>query len=73
MRVFGIDCGTEFTGYGVVEMDGSRAAGRGNGLVHVGAGTIRLKKKEATAVRLAQVFRELTGLLGVYEAGRGGD
>ena len=21
MRVFGIDCGTEFTGYGVVEMD----------------------------------------------------
>ena len=21
MRVFGIDCGTEFTGYGVVEVD----------------------------------------------------
>ncbi len=64
MRVFGIDCGTEFTGYGVVELD---AGARKSRLVHVGAGTIRLKKKEVTAVRLAQVFRELTGLLAVYE------
>ena len=64
MRVFGIDCGTEFTGYGVVEMD---AQARTSRLVHVGAGTIRLKKKETTAVRLAQVFRELTGLMVVYE------
>ncbi len=64
MRVFGIDCGTEFTGYGVVEMD---AEGRSSKLVQVGAGTIRLKKKDAAPMRLAQVFRELTGLLAVYE------
>ncbi len=68
MRVFGIDCGTEFTGYGVVEMDsGARLSGRGTGLVHCGAGTIRLNKKETTPVRLAQVFRELIGLIAVYE------
>jgi crossover junction endodeoxyribonuclease RuvC len=64
MRVFGIDCGTEFTGYGVVEMD---AVARTSKLMHRGAGTIRLNKKEATPVRLAQIYRELTGLITLYE------
>ena len=57
MRVFGIECGTEFTGYGVVELD-PRA--RTSQLVHIAAGTIRLDKKHTTAQRLAQVFAELT-------------
>ena len=57
MRVFGIDCGTEFTGYGVVEM--SRDA-RNQQLMQVAAGTIRLNNKHTTAERLAQVFAELT-------------
>ena len=39
MRVFGIDCGTEFTGYGVVEMDHESRTPR---LVYCAAGTIRL-------------------------------
>lgn len=60
MRVFGIDCGTEFTGYGVVEMDA-----RG-GLRHLAAGTIRLSKKQKTAERLAQVYAELTGHISVH-------
>jgi crossover junction endodeoxyribonuclease RuvC len=60
MRVFGIDCGTEFTGYGVVEMDHAVLAPR---LIHVAAGTIRLNKKEKTPLRLAQVYRELTALM----------
>ena len=43
MRVFGIDCGTEFTGYGVVELDCDARMPR---LVHLAAGTIRLSKKK---------------------------
>ena len=64
MRVFGIDCGTEFTGYGVVEMDHDA---RSPQLTHVAAGTIRLSKKEKTPQRLAQVFAELTALISLYE------
>ena len=55
MRVLGIDCGTEFTGYGCVETHPRTA-----NLQHVAAGTIRLNKKHKTAERLAQVFAELT-------------
>ena len=63
MRVFGIDCGTEFTGYGVVEMDVSVRTPR---LTHCAAGTIRLSKKEKTPQRLAQVFAELTALMSLH-------
>jgi len=64
MRVFGIDCGTEFTGYGVVEVDCEARMPR---LVHLAAGTIRLNKKEKTPQRLAQVYTELTGLLALHQ------
>ena len=57
MRVFGIDCGTEITGYGVVESD---ASGREPRLALKAMGAIRLKKTLSTAERLLQVFRELT-------------
>jgi len=60
MRVLGIDCGTEFTGYGVVEMD------RASRLVHCAAGTIRLNKKEKTPQRLAQVYADLTALMALH-------
>ncbi len=63
MRVFGIDCGTEYTGYGVVEMD---CDARNPKLQHLLAGTIRLLKKDRTAQRLAQIYAELTGLIGLY-------
>lgn len=63
MRVFGIDCGTEFTGYGVVEMD---ASARNPQLMHCAAGTIRLNKKEKTPQRLAQVYAELTALMALH-------
>lgn len=64
MRVFGIDCGTEFTGYGVVEVDHEARTPR---LQHRAAGTIRLSKKEKTPQRLAQVYSELTALLALHE------
>jgi len=64
MRVFGIDCGTEFTGYGVVESDPEARMPR---LVHLAAGTIRLSKKEKTPQRLAQVYAELTALINLHQ------
>ena len=63
MRVFGIDCGTEFTGYGVVEVD---CDARTPHLIHLAAGTIRLNKKEKTPQRLAQVYAELTSLMTLH-------
>jgi crossover junction endodeoxyribonuclease RuvC len=63
MRVFGIDCGTEFTGYGVVEVDCDARMPRLN---HLAAGTIRLNKKEKTPLRLQQVYVELTGLMALH-------
>ena len=64
MRVFGIDCGTEFTGYGVVEADCSLPVPK---LQHLAAGTIRLNKKDRTPQRLAQVYAELTAMIALYE------
>src|ERR1700733_9296681 len=64
MRVFGIDCGTEFTGYGVVELDCDARMPR---LVHLAAGTIRLNKKDKPPQRLAQVYAELTALIALHQ------
>jgi crossover junction endodeoxyribonuclease RuvC len=60
MRVFGIDCGTEVTGFGVVE---SCDAGREPRLVCIAMGAIRLGKINSTPARLEHVFRELTAEL----------
>lgn len=64
MRVFGIDCGTEFTGYGVVEHDDTARMPR---LVHRAAGTIRLSKKDKTPQRLAQIYTELTAMMSLHQ------
>jgi crossover junction endodeoxyribonuclease RuvC len=64
MRVFGIDCGTEFTGYGVVEVDCEARMPR---LVHLAAGTIRLNKKDKAPQRLAQVYAELTAMMSLHQ------
>lgn len=64
MRVFGIDCGTEFTGYGVVEVDGTVRTPQ---LRHLCAGAVRLRKRDHTPVRLAQVYAELTALITLWE------
>ena len=63
MRVFGIDCGTEITGFGVVETDES---GRNARLVCQGMGGIRLAKNKLLPERLAQVYRELTNEIERY-------
>ncbi|HEX6772750.1 MAG TPA: crossover junction endodeoxyribonuclease RuvC [Acidobacteriaceae bacterium] len=64
MRVFGIDCGTECTGYGVVEVDQTL---RGSQLRPVAAGGIMLSKKESLPARLARVYAELTALMTLHD------
>ena len=64
MRVFGVDCGTEFTGYGVVEVD---CDARTPKLRHLCAGAVKLNKKDPTQVRLAQVYAELTSLMNLWQ------
>jgi crossover junction endodeoxyribonuclease RuvC len=66
MRVFGIDCGTETTGYGVVEV---RDAGRTQqpSLIPLALGGICPPKKLNLAQRLAYVHGELTDLLAAHQ------
>lgn len=61
MRVFGIDCGTEWTGYGVVETDAK------GDLRPVAHGAIHLLKKESLPHRLTIVFARLNELLAEYQ------
>ncbi|MDP9268952.1 MAG: crossover junction endodeoxyribonuclease RuvC [Acidobacteriota bacterium] len=58
MRVLGIDCGSEVTGYGVVE-----PAGKDGDLRCVAAGAIRLTGSERLPARLARVFDELRAVI----------
>src|ERR1041385_4581975 len=57
MRVLGIDCGSEYTGYGVVEelQDGR--------LISHAAGAIKLKAGSPMAARLQKIFSELTAII----------
>jgi crossover junction endodeoxyribonuclease RuvC len=56
MRVFGIDCGTELTGFGVVDSEDSGGMPR---LISKTFGAIRLLKSHSLPERLHQVFEEL--------------
>jgi crossover junction endodeoxyribonuclease RuvC len=60
MRVFGIDCGTEVTGFGVVDSD---EAAREAHLKHCAMGAIRLARARPLSARLDQVFDTLTAEL----------
>ena len=61
MRVLGIDCGTEYTGYGVVDLvsDG-RATDH---LVCIVCGAIKVSPKEPMAKRLSLIFIGLQELI----------
>lgn len=60
MRVFGIDCGTEFTGWGVVEL--SEAAGR-RSMVPLAFGAVQLSRKMALPLRLVSLHTQLATLI----------
>ena len=53
MRVLGVDCGTEYTGFGVVEL------GHDHTLVCLTCGAIKLSAREPLARRLATIFDRL--------------
>jgi crossover junction endodeoxyribonuclease RuvC len=57
MRVLGIDCGTEYTGYGVVELIAS-------GQLHcVTCGAIKLSARDSMPLRLAKIFDRLSEMI----------
>src|SRR5205823_7230380 len=64
MRVLGIDCGTECTGYGLVDLDCHDKLGC------VSFGGIRLSVREPLPVRLSNVFERLTALIQQYQPDR---
>ncbi len=61
MRVLGIDCGTECTGYGVVEL------GHDGTLLCVSYGAIKLSPRESMAGRLATVFSRLGAVIADHQ------
>jgi len=63
MRVFGIDCGTEITGFGVVE---NCESGRESRLVCKALGGIRLARNKTLPARLEQVYRELSEAMALW-------
>jgi len=64
LRVFGIDCGTEITGWGVVETGSDP---KGPQLLICAMGAIRLSMKKSLPERLSQVFLELSAELNRWE------
>lgn len=60
MRVFGVDCGTRCTGYGVVEDAGTN-------LIAIASGGLVLKRQNALPERLSYIFAELSLLLDTYQ------
>jgi len=59
MRVLGIDCGTERTGYGVIESDGRRH-------LIIAAGTIRASAALSMSGRLAGIARGLRDVVAAH-------
>ena len=60
MRVFGIDCGTEITGFGVVESVDSASRPE---VVCLASGAIRLSKSKPLPLRLVDLHRTLSAEL----------
>src|SRR5436305_6440756 len=56
MRVLGVDCGTEYTGFGIAECDDDQK------LRFIEAGAIKLSKAEPLPIRLTQIFQTLCAL-----------
>jgi crossover junction endodeoxyribonuclease RuvC len=57
MRVLGIDCGSEYTGYGVVEESADRR------LTCHATGAIKLKAGTPMAAKLQKIFTKLTAII----------
>ena len=78
MRVLGIDCGTEYTGYGVVDLLSDEVCPSGSGshrpgndrLVCVVCGAIKVSTREPMPTRLSRIARALEELIAVHRPDR---
>jgi len=61
MRVLGIDCGSEYTGYGVVEEFADRRLGC------CVTGAIKLKSGVTMAVKLQKIFSDLSAIIAEHQ------
>lgn len=59
-RIIGIDPGLRFTGWGVIERDGSR-------LIHIAHGRLKTSDKADLALRLVELFEGLKDILSAHE------
>ena len=60
MRVLGIDCGGEYTGFGVVEQDDAGC------LCHICSGAIRLPARDALELRLKSISDRLDEIIALH-------
>src|SRR3954470_11454471 len=60
MRVLGIDCGTEYTGYGIVDLNDN------DRLVCVVCGAIKVSPRQAMPTRLSRISVGIQELIGKY-------
>ncbi len=60
MRILGIDCGGEYTGYGVVEQDDLGA------LHHLCSGAVHLLPRDPLELRLKKICEQLTAVIATY-------
>jgi crossover junction endodeoxyribonuclease RuvC len=68
MRVLGIDCGTEYTGFGVVELLADRFSN--DRLVCVICGAIKVSPRDPMPVRLSQISVRLQELISLHQPDR---
>ena len=61
MRVLGIDCGSEYTGFGVVEELDDRQ------LICCSHGAIKLRSRDAMASKLRKIYAELTQVIAEHQ------
>ena len=59
MRILGIDCGTEYTGYGVIASDGRTHS-------MIAAGSIHTSSKDPLQTRLLAIARGLRDVIGAH-------
>ena len=60
MKILGIDCGTQRTGYGIIESDGKRHAA-------IAFGVLKTNPREPMADRLCVIARGLRELIAEYQ------
>jgi crossover junction endodeoxyribonuclease RuvC len=64
MRVFGVDCGSNCTGYGVIDVVNGTY---GHQLAAVAAGGLKLPKNQPLPTRLVYLFSELSALMAEHK------